>query len=90
MPEDSNQKATPLSGFDFLKKLGIGRVKRVDPVDSDLSPCRRGRSSAMPPKTDPIRSKRWSSTSPIRASFPLRRRRGETEAASDEPLRDRT
>lgn len=31
MPKDSNQKATPLSGFDFLKKLGIGRVKRVDP-----------------------------------------------------------
>lgn len=42
MPKDSNQKATPLSGFDFLKKLGIGRVKRVDPVDSDLQPVQKG------------------------------------------------
>lgn len=42
MPKNSNQKATPLSGFDFLKKLGIGRVKRVDPVDSDLQPVRKG------------------------------------------------
>lgn len=42
MPKNSNQKATPLSGFDFLKKLGIGRVKRVDPVDSDLQPVQKG------------------------------------------------
>lgn len=42
MPKNSNQKATPLSGFDFLKKLGIGRVKRVDPVDSDLQPLQKG------------------------------------------------
>ena len=42
MPKNSNQKATSLSGFDFLKKLGIGRVKRVDPVDSDLQPVRKG------------------------------------------------
>lgn len=41
MPKNSNQKATPLSGFDFLKKLGIGRVKRVDPVDSDLQPVQK-------------------------------------------------
>ncbi len=42
MPKDNNQKATPLSGFDFLKKLGLGRVKRVDPVDSDLQPVQKG------------------------------------------------
>lgn len=42
MPKDSNQKATPLSGFDFLKKLGLGRVKRVDPVDSALQPVQKG------------------------------------------------
>ena len=42
MPKNINQKATPLSGFDFLKKLGIGRVKRVDPVDSDLQPVQKG------------------------------------------------
>lgn len=42
MPKNSNQKATPLSGFDFLKKLGIGRVKRVVPVDSDLQPVQKG------------------------------------------------
>lgn len=42
MPKNSNQKATPLSGFDFMKKLGIGRVKRVDPVDSDLQPVQKG------------------------------------------------
>lgn len=42
MPKNSNQKATPLSGFDFLKKLGIGRVRRVDPVDSDLQPVQKG------------------------------------------------
>lgn len=42
MPKDNDQKATPLSGFDFLKKLGLGRVKRVDPVDSDLQPVQKG------------------------------------------------
>lgn len=42
MPKNNSQKATPLSGFDFLKKLGLGRVKRVDPVDSDLQPVQRG------------------------------------------------
>lgn len=42
MPKNSNQKATPLSGFDFLKKLGIGRVKRVDPVDSEFQPVQKG------------------------------------------------
>lgn len=42
MPNNNSQKATPLSGFDFLKKLGLGRVKRVDPVDSDLQPVQRG------------------------------------------------
>lgn len=42
MPKDNSKKATPLSGFDFLKKLGLGRVKRVDPVDSDLQPVQRG------------------------------------------------
>lgn len=42
MPINNSQKATPLSGFDFLKKLGLGRVKRVDPVDSDLQPVQRG------------------------------------------------
>ena len=42
MPKNNSQKATPLPGFDFLKKLGLGRVKRVDPVDSDLQPVQRG------------------------------------------------
>lgn len=42
MPKDNCKKATPLNGFDFLKKLGLGRVKRVDPVDSDLQPVQRG------------------------------------------------
>ena len=42
MPKDNNLKATPLSGFDFLKKLGLGRVKRVDPVDSELQPVQKG------------------------------------------------
>lgn len=42
MPKDNSKKATPLPGFDFLKKLGLGRVKRVDPVDSDLQPVQRG------------------------------------------------
>lgn len=42
MPKDNSKKAIPLSGFDFLKKLGLGRVKRVDPVDSDLQPVQRG------------------------------------------------
>lgn len=42
MPKDNSKKATPLRGFDFLKKLGLGRVKRVDPVDSDLQPVQRG------------------------------------------------
>ena len=42
MPNNNSQKATPLSGFDFLKKLGLGRVKRVDPLDSDLQPVQRG------------------------------------------------
>lgn len=42
MPNNNSQKATPLSGFDFLKKLGLGRVKRVDPVDSNLQPVQRG------------------------------------------------
>lgn len=42
MPKDNSQKTTPLPGFDFLKKLGLGRVKRVDPVDSDLQPVQRG------------------------------------------------
>lgn len=42
MPNNNSQKATQLSGFDFLKKLGLGRVKRVDPVDSDLQPVQRG------------------------------------------------
>lgn len=42
MPKDNSKKATPLNGFDFLKKLGLGRIKRVDPVDSDLQPVQRG------------------------------------------------
>lgn len=42
MPKDNSKKATPLPGFDFLKKLGLGRVKRVNPVDSDLQPVQRG------------------------------------------------
>lgn len=42
MPKNTSQKATALSGLDFLKKLGLGRVKRVDPVDSDLQPVQRG------------------------------------------------
>lgn len=53
MPKDSNQKATPLSGFDFLKKLGIGRVKRVDPVDSDLQPVRKGQVIGNPSEDRP-------------------------------------
>lgn len=42
MPKDNSKKATPLPGFDFLKKLGLSRVKRVDLVDSDLQPVQRG------------------------------------------------
>lgn len=53
MPKDSNQKATPLSGFDFLKKLGIGRVKRVDPVDSGLQPVRKGQVIGNPSEDRP-------------------------------------
>ena len=53
MPNNSNQKATPLSGFDFLKKLGIGRVKRVDPVDSDLQPVQRGQVIGIASKDRP-------------------------------------
>lgn len=53
MSNNSNQKATPLSGFDFLKKLGIGRVKRVDPVDSDLQPVQRGQVIGIASKDRP-------------------------------------
>lgn len=53
MPKNSNQKATPLSGFDFLKKLGIGRVKRVDPVDSDLQPVQKGQVIGIASKDRP-------------------------------------
>lgn len=53
MPKSSNQKATPLSGFDFLKKLGIGRVKRVDPVDSDLQPVQKGQVIGIASKDRP-------------------------------------
>lgn len=53
MPKSSNQKATPLSGFDFLKKLGIGRVKRVDPVDSDLQPVQEGQVIGIASKDRP-------------------------------------
>ena len=53
MPKKSNQKATPLSGFDFLKKLGIGRVKRVDPVDSDLQPVQKGQVIGIASKDRP-------------------------------------
>lgn len=53
MPKNSDQKATPLSGFDFLKKLGIGRVKRVDPVDSDLQPVQKGQVIGIASKDRP-------------------------------------
>lgn len=53
MPKNSNQKATPLSGFDFLKKLGIGRVKRVDPVDSNLQPVQKGQVIGIASKDRP-------------------------------------
>lgn len=53
MPKDNSQKATPLSGFDFLKKLGLGRVKRVDPVDSDLQPVQKGQVIGIPSKDRP-------------------------------------
>lgn len=53
MPKNSNQKATPLRGFDFLKKLGIGRVKRVDPVDSDLQPVQKGQVIGIASKDRP-------------------------------------
>lgn len=53
MPKNINQKATPLSGFDFLKKLGIGRVKRVDPVDSDLQPVQKGQVIGIASKDRP-------------------------------------
>lgn len=42
MPKNTSQKATALSGLDFLKKLGLNRVRRVEPVDSDLQPVQRG------------------------------------------------
>lgn len=53
MPKNSNQKATPLSGFDFLKKLVIGRVKRVDPVDSNLQPVQKGQVIGIASKDRP-------------------------------------
>lgn len=42
MPKNDSQNTTPLGGFDFLKKLGLGRVKRIDPVDSDLQTVQKG------------------------------------------------
>ena len=42
MPENDSQNTTLLGGFDFLKKLGLGRVKRIDPVDSDLQTVQKG------------------------------------------------
>lgn len=42
MPKNDSQNATLLGGFDFLKKLGLGRVKKIDPVDSDLQPVQKG------------------------------------------------
>lgn len=42
MPKYDSQNTTPLGGFDFLKKLGLGCVKRIDPVDSDLQPVQKG------------------------------------------------
>lgn len=42
MPKNDSQNTTLLGGFDFLKKLGLGRVKRIDPVDSDLQTVQKG------------------------------------------------
>lgn len=42
MPKNDSQNATLLGGFDFLKKLGLGRVKKIDPIDSDLQPVQKG------------------------------------------------
>ena len=55
MPKDNSKKATPLPGFDFLKKLGLGRVKRVDPVDSDLQPVQRGQVIGTVSKDRPVK-----------------------------------
>lgn len=42
MPKNNNQNAKTLGGFDFLKKLGLGRVKHIDPVEPDLTPVQKG------------------------------------------------
>lgn len=42
MPKNNSNNATLLGGFDFLKKLGLGRVKKIDPVDSNLQPVEKG------------------------------------------------
>lgn len=42
MPKDNSQNAKTLGGFDFLKKLGLGRVKHIDPVGPDLAPVQKG------------------------------------------------
>lgn len=42
MPKNDSQNTTLLGGFDFLKKLGLGRVKRIDPVYSDLQTVQKG------------------------------------------------
>ena len=42
MPKNNSQNAKTLGGFDFLKKLGLGRVKHIDPVEPDLTPVQKG------------------------------------------------
>lgn len=42
MPKNNSNNATLLGGFDFLKKLGLGHVKKIDPVDSNLQPVEKG------------------------------------------------
>lgn len=42
MPKDNSQNAKTLGGFDFLKKLGLARVKHIDPVGPDLAPVQKG------------------------------------------------
>lgn len=42
MPKNNSQNARTLGGFDFLKKLGLGRVKHIDPIGPDLVPVQKG------------------------------------------------
>ena len=76
MPKYGSQNTTPLGGFDFLKKLGLGRVKRIDPVDSDLQPVQKGQviGTVSKDRKDKIEK----TISPTRASSPPRLRCVET------------